>query len=447
MTKGSILCVDDELNVLSALRRTLERYGFAVFSASSGKEALSILERENIDVVLVDYMMPEMTGIELLKEIKVNNYDVECIMVTAYGDVSLVVDAMKAGAYDYILKPWNNELLISIINRVLKYKTLLKEKEFLQAQLEKKYKFENLVGYSPGIQKIFGIIEKVKDSDDIVLIQGESGTGKEQVARAIHFNGNRKDELFVPVDCASLTPNLIESELFGYVKGAFTGADRDREGLLKSAGKGTIFLDEITEIAPYTQAKLLRAIQDREIKPVGSNKTEIIESRILAATNKDIYKAVENGEFREDLFYRLNVVSIKIPPLREHKEDIPHLIEHFIKKFNTGEREIKDITPEALNVLMDYDWHGNIREVENCIKRAFTLGTGEMIDVKDLPEEIFIIKDKKSIKLKTTIAETEKEKIIKTILQCKGNKRKAAEVLGIGKSTLYNKLKKYNIDL
>jgi DNA-binding NtrC family response regulator len=391
--------------------------------------------------------MPEMNGIEFISKIKEKNYEVEPIIVTAYGDISLVVKAMKVGAYDYVLKPWNSELLISIINRVLEYKKLLKEKKILQNQIEEKYRFANLVGSSPCMRKIFEIIEKVKDSDNIVLIQGESGTGKEQVARAIHFSGKRKDRPFVPVDCASLTPNLIESELFGHVKGAFTGADRDKVGLLKSADKGTIFIDEITEISLNIQAKFLRTLQEMVIKPIGSNKSEKIEARIIAATNRDIYKAVKNGEFREDLFYRLNIVLIKIPPLREHKEDIPILVDHFIKEFSNKEKKLKGITAEALSALMNYNWPGNIRELENCIKRSFTLGYGELVDIKEIPEEIFPKRKEEGAELKNIIAEAEREKIIHTIMQFNRNKRKSAEVLGIGKSTLYNKLKKYNIDL
>ena len=447
MKKGKILCVDDTPDILSSLERLLKSKGFKVILASSGKDALSILEKEVCDVALIDYMMPEMNGIELISKIKEKNYDVEPLMLTAYGDISLVVKAMKVGAYDYVLKPWNNELLISIINRVLEYKKLLKEKEFLQNQLKEKYRFENLVGSSLSMRKIFEIIEKVKDSDNIVLIQGESGTGKEQVARAIHFSGKRKDRPFVPVDCASLTPNLIESELFGHVKGAFTGADRNKVGLLKSADKGTIFIDEITEISLNIQAKFLRTLQEMVIKPIGSNKSEKIEARIIAATNRDIYKAVKNGEFREDLFYRLNIVLIKIPPLREHKEDIPILVDHFIKEFSNKEKKLKGITAEALSALMNYNWPGNVRELENCIKRSFTLGYGELVDIKEIPEEIFPKRKEEGAELKNIIAETEREKIIHTIMQFNRNKRKSAEVLGIGKSTLYNKLKKYNIDL
>ncbi|KPK96213.1 hypothetical protein AMJ80_01240 [bacterium SM23_31] len=446
MYHGKILCVDDDTNVLSALRRTLEVAGFEVVTASSGKDALTILEKEICDVAILDYMMTEMNGIELIKKIKENCYEVEPLIVTGYSDISLVVEAIKEGAFDYILKPYNEELLISTINKVLKYKRLLYENRILQNQLSEKHKFENLIGSSPEMKRIFSIIEKVKDSNNNVLIHGESGTGKEQIAKAIHYSGNRKDELFIPVDCTAINPNVIESELFGHVKGAFTGAHQTKEGLLKSAGKGTIFLDEIAEIHPNIQAKLLRAIQEMVIKPVGSNKIEKIEARILAATNKDIYEAIEKGEFRKDLFYRLNVVSIKVPPLREHKEDISLLVDHFIKKYGTDEKEIKGITPEAMNVIMAYHWPGNIRQLENCIERAFVLGTGEHIDVKDLPEEITSKKIEKKSGI-NTLREIEREHIIKTILHFKGNKKRAAETLGIKRSTLYHRIKEYNIDI
>ena len=446
MSKSKILCVDDELNVLSALKRILEIEGFEVFIASFGMDALSILDNETIDVVLIDYMMPEINGIELLRRIKKANYDVESIMVTAYSDVSLVVEAMKEGAYDYIVKPWNDELLISIINKVLNYKKLLREKEFLIEQLKEKHKYKNLIGISPGIEKIYNIIEKVKDTNDTVLIQGESGTGKEQVARAIHFEGARRDKLFVPVDCVSLSPNVIESELFGHIKGAFTGASQAKEGLLKSAGSGTIFLDEISEIPLGIQVKLLRAIQEMKIKPVGSNKMEDIEARVIAATNRDLYKLVEKGEFREDLFYRLNVVYIKIPPLREHKGDIPVLINHFIEKYNTDARYVKGVNSNGLKVLTKYDFPGNIRELENFIKRAFTLGSSDYIDVDDLPEDMLLSErfEKSGFK---KLADIEREHIINAIIESKGNKRKAAKVLGISESTIYNKIKQYNINL
>ncbi|MFC1556485.1 sigma-54-dependent transcriptional regulator [candidate division KSB1 bacterium] len=446
MCQGKILCVDDESNVLTVLKRTLEAEGFEVFIASSGKAALTVLEKKNCDIALIDYKMPEMNGIELVKRIKENGCDIESIMVTAYGDVSLIVKAIKEGAHDYIIKPFNDELLVSTIRKVLEYKKLLHENRNLKNQLRRRYAFENLVGSSPVMKGIFSIIDKVKDSSNTVLIHGESGTGKEQIAKAIHYSGNRKNELFIPVDCTSINPNIIESELFGHVRGAFTGAHQAKEGLLKSAGRGTIFLDEIAEIPPNIQVKHLRALQEMVIKPVGSTKMEKIEARVLAATNKNIYEAIEKGEFREDLFYRLNVVSIEVPPLREHKKDIPRLVDHFIEKYNTDEREIKGITQKAIEALMGYRWPGNIRQLENCIERAFVLGTGEYIDVVDLPQEILLQKSEGTVELGALDA-IEKEHIIKTILQVKGNKLKAAEALGIRRSTLYSKIKKYNIHL
>ncbi|MFC1734196.1 sigma-54 interaction domain-containing protein [candidate division KSB1 bacterium] len=336
--------------------------------------------------------------------------------------------------------------MVSTIRKVLEYKKLLHENRNLKNQLRRRYAFENLVGSSPVMKGIFSIIDKVKDSSNTVLIHGESGTGKEQIAKAIHYSGNRKNELFIPVDCTSINPNIIESELFGHVRGAFTGAHQAKEGLLKSAGRGTIFLDEIAEIPPNIQVKHLRALQEMVIKPVGSTKMEKIEARVLAATNKNIYEAIEKGEFREDLFYRLNVVSIEVPPLREHKKDIPRLVDHFIEKYNTDEREIKGITQKAIEALMGYRWPGNIRQLENCIERAFVLGTGEYIDVVDLPQEILLQKSEGTVELGALDA-IEKEHIIKTILQVKGNKLKAAEALGIRRSTLYSKIKKYNIHL
>jgi len=444
MFKGRILSVDDESKVLASLRRTLTSEGFEFFPAISGEEALKILEKEDCDVALVDYKMPGMSGIELVRRIKENGYDIEIIMVTAFSDTHLIVDTIKAGAFDYIVKPWEEEFLVETIEKALNYKTLKKEKSNLETHLREKYKFKNLIGFSSSMKKVFSIIEKVSDSDSNVLIHGESGTGKEQIAKAIHYSGIRRDSLFIPVDCVSINPNVIESELFGHVKGAYTGAYQAKEGLLKSAGDGSIFFDEIAEISTQTQAKLLRALQEKVVKPVGSNKTVKINARIIAATNKDIYAAVEKGEFREDLFYRLNVISIAVPPLREHIEDISPLVDHFIEKYNSDKREIKGITSNALKVLLEYDWPGNIRQLENCIERAFVLSSGDYIDVKDLPDEIRFKDDINKVKA-NTLMENERQFILKALLQFKGNKLKTANALDIERNTLYKKLKKYNI--
>ncbi|MFC1477220.1 sigma-54-dependent transcriptional regulator [candidate division KSB1 bacterium] len=446
MIHGKILCIDDELKVLSSLRRMLESNGHQVFLAVSGKEAMSVLEKEPCDIALIDYLMPEMNGIELIRNMKIHGYETVPIILTAYGDTQLVVQAIKEGAYDFIVKPWEEELLLAVITKVLQYKKLLKEKEQLKDQLTKKQQYDQLIGISPAMRKIFAIIEKVKNSSTHILIQGESGTGKEQIAKAIHKNSNRKDHPFIPVDCNAINPNVIESELFGHVKGAFTGAFQAKEGLFRSAGKGTIFLDEVAEIPVNLQPKLLRAIQEMMIKPVGCDKSVSITARLIAATNKNIKNAIEDGSFREDLFYRLNVVSIVVPPLRERKEDIPLLVDHFIEKYNSDEKEIYDITPDALSLLMNYPWPGNIRQLENYIARAFTLGSANTIRVQDLPKELKN-QEKKPDESVQSLKNVEREHIIKAIIHFKGNIVLAAKQLGIGKSTLYNKLKEYKIDL
>lgn len=444
--KIKILCVDDEPMIHPIFKGILEAEGYEVFSACSGNEALSILEKVNCDIAFIDYKMPVMNGIELIKKIKEKKYCVKPVIVSGYGEISLVVQAMKEGAWDYILKPAKKEILVSAINKIMQSISLLRKKDVSMDLHAEKFNYENLVGNSESMMNIYAIIEKLKDIDENVLIQGESGTGKEQIAKAIHFSGKRKNEPFIPCDCTAINPNVIENELFGHIKGAYTGASQDKIGLLKSAGKGTIFLDEITEISPDIQVKLLRAIQEKEIRPVGSNRTDKIDARIIAATNRNLDDLIKKGEFREDLFYRLNVVCIHAPPLKENKDDIPTLINYFIEKFVSNEKEINGITSNALDVLMSYNWPGNVRELENCIKSAVIFGIEELIDVKDLPEEILSRGKIKSGELKTTIIEIEKEKIIESILKFKGNKRKAAEFLGICKSTLYNKLKKYNID-
>ena len=443
MSGCSILCVDDEKNILRTLKRMLEEEGYTVFTALYPKDAFSYLEKDGCQVALIDYKMPGMNGVELIEQIVAMEYPVVPIILTAYGDVPLVVEAMRAGAFDYLTKPWDHDLLIATIEKAFEHFRLLNFSRTFGQHARRYPGKSNLVGASASLLRIYDIIDRVRDSDANVLISGESGTGKEEIAKTIHYTGKRADKPFIPVDCSSLNPNVIESELFGHKRGAFTGAFQEKQGLFKAAGKGTIFLDEIAEIPLNIQVKLLRALQEMEFKPVGGTVPVKIGARILAATNKDIYRAIEDGDFREDLFYRLNVVMIISPPLREHREDIPLLADYFIRKYGAGSRKITGISADALGLMMKYHWPGNVRQLENCIERAATMGSGSIVTVADLPKEV--LKPKDPDEQVQTLKQVERQHILRTLIDCKGNKRLAARLLGIGKSTLYNKLQEYNI--
>ena len=354
---------------------------------------------------------------------------------------------MKLGASDYILKPIDGEQLFVKVEKTAEIHDLKKENVFLKQQLSDKHKFQNIIGASVPMQHVFSVIGKVANQENTVLIQGESGTGKELVAKAIHYNGSRAKKMFIPVDCGSISPNLIESELFGHTKGAFTGAHQKKTGLMKAAGDGTLFFDEIGELPLQMQTKLLRALQEKEIRPVGSNETEKINARIIAATNKNLLEAVEKGDFRIDLFYRLNVVFIDLPPLRERKDDIPVLVRHFIEKFNNETNRIETVEQKAMDMMMEYSWPGNIRELENSIERAFALGASKVLKSEDLSplsnssgtSEVVVSNTRK------TLDETVKELIVKSLAFTGGNKLEAARMLGVSRSSLYSKMSKYNL--
>ena len=449
MENYSILCVDNDRNIVNVLSVILKKSGYNVYSAFNGSDALKILEEEQVDIAIIDYKMPEMSGIDLLKKIKDLNYDVEVLILTGYGTIPNAVESIKLGAFDYILKPFYKNDILSRIDKILQFKKLQTENILLKNRLREKYQIKNLIGKTPKMIEIFKMIPKIADSDSIVLILGETGTGKEEIAKAIHYSGIHAQKLFNIVDCASVNPNLFESELFGHIKGAFTGAINDKVGLLKATEDGTLFLDEIAEIPTYIQVKLLRAIEERVIRPVGSIQSQKFNARIIATTSRNLQVAINKREFREDLFFRLNVISIEIPPLRERKDDIPLLINHFINKFGNNRNLIKGVSDEALQVLMDYDWPGNVRELENCIERAFTLGVKGMIETRDLPKSVFVESKKMVISQsgeKITLSEHEEEIITRTLKETEGNKRKAAKSLNIGITTLYRKLKRYGIE-
>ena len=444
-----ILIVDDEENIIRSLKRMLQKEGYTIFSARNGTDGLSVVVDEEIEVALVDYQMPGMNGLQLLKKIKRKSPSTEVIIITGYGTIQSAVEAMKLGAYDYITKPLNSIELRKTLKTVLEKKHLISENRRLQAELETKYSFQGIIGISSSMEEVFRTMAKASMTDSSVMIQGESGTGKELVARSIHYNSVRADKPFVTIDCSSISIQVIESELFGHVKGAFTGAHSDKKGLLKDADSGTVFIDEITEIPLETQAKFLRVLQEKEIRPVGSNREGPLDIRVIAATNKKIQQEVESGNFRLDLFYRLNVVPIYIPPLRDRRDDIPLFIDHFMNEFRDRKGKFESISNEAVSILINYRWPGNVRELRNIIERIFVLGSGSFIEVHHLPSEIVETVHTFTPKISQgrTLNELEKEAIITALEMSDSNCIKASKILGIGKSTFYRKLKQYNIEL
>ncbi len=445
-----VLVADDEPTVCSLCREVAESLGLRVVVAESTEQALAVLEEQRVDIVLADLRMPRTSGMSLLERIKSAYPHIEVIIMTGYGSVETAVQAMKLGAYDYLTKPFHTDELRVMLQHLVQRLELVEENLILREQVRTKPGFGGLVGASPKMQRIYKLILKVSQSRYPVLIAGESGTGKELVARSIHYLGPNRDKPFASVDCAGLVPTLIESELFGYVKGAFTGALRAKQGLIEEAHGGTLFLDEIAELSVDLQAKLLRALQEKEIKPVGSTQRVAIDVRVIAATNRDLDAAIRDGRFRKDLFYRLNVVTIKIPPLRERKSDIPLLISHFIERFSDSTRPIKGVSDEAMARLMSYDWPGNVRELENVIERAVALGSGPTIHTVDLPSNLQTSPAASQVSLPregiVPLRELEKRAILRAVEELGGDKLLAARLLGIGKTTLYRKLKEYQLE-
>lgn len=439
-----ILVIDDEQNIRKMLTRVLSPEGFIVKEADNGLEALKKLEEENYSLVLLDLKMPGLNGIETLKKIRENDLNLPVIMMSAYGSIPEAVEAMKLGALDYLIKPFDIEELKIIIKRAIKQYELEVENIYYREEEEKRFNFDEIIGKSNSINKVLEMVKSVASTPATVLITGESGTGKELIARAIHKNSLRKNSPFVVVNCVAFSPNLLESELFGHEKGSFTGAIAKRIGRFEMANGGTIFLDEIGEMDLTIQTKLLRILQEREFERVGSSRSIKVDVRILSATNKDLKKEVEERRFREDLFYRLNVFSIDVPPLRERKEDIPLIVEHLIGKYNKIlNKRVKKVSAKAMELLLDYNYPGNIRELENIIERSMIMAKDEVID-----EKYFNFINKEAyIEKKGTLKEAEKELIIKYLIQKKGNRTKTAEILGISRRSLQNKIKEYQINL
>jgi len=462
-----VLVVDDDDAVRKACCQIATGMGFAVvLGADSATAAQDILKHQRIDLLLLDLKLPGGGGLPLLEQVKALHPDTAVIVMTAFATVSSAVEAMRIGAGDYLTKPFALEELTTVLERTAQQLELDVQSRLLRERLRTQQGMGGLVGRSPEMEKLYRILSKVAHSTHPVLILGESGTGKELVARSIHFNGPNAGKPFVTVDCGSLVPTLIESELFGHVKGAFTGADRATEGLLASAEGGTVFLDEIGELPLDLQAKLLRALQEKEVRPVGSTLAKPISARVLAATNRDLAAMVERGSFRKDLYFRLNVVNLRIPPLRNRREDIAPLAMHFLERMNEEKGVERIFSDSMLRVMTEYDWPGNVRELENAIERACALSSGPVLHMGDLPTQLQNFRLQQGPAARTSqqdqpersevarnsndgeivsIAEMEKHAILGTIRQLKGDKLMAAKLLGIGKTTLYRKLKEYGI--
>lgn len=442
-----ILFVDDDRNILDVVCEYLTRHGYRVDTADSGALAIKKIENHDYAAVFTDLIMPEIGGLEVLKAAKELNLGTEVIILTGFGTIESAIEALKLGSYDYLQKPINFERLKILIDRICETKRLEQENSLYKQRLKERYNFDQLVGRSARMQQIYSMIDRISSGTPTVLIRGESGTGKELVANVIHQNSRRHNRPFIPVNCGAIAEGLLESELFGHVKGAFTGAIKDSIGLFKAADGGTIFLDEIGEVPLALQVKLLRALQERKIRPVGDTREVEVDVRVISATNQNLEKAIESKSFREDLYYRLNVISIHMPALREMKDDIPHLVNHFILKLNNEtQRTVNQVTPEAIDLLMRYDWPGNVRQLENVMQRAFALGVGNTIHTDDLPREIRDLNRATQPQFGNyNLAENEKVLIAQALKESGGNKAQAAKLLGINLTTVYRKLEKYRL--
>jgi len=442
-----ILFVDDEISILSMVEQYLERQGYNITVVDNGQKAFEIARDRGFDIVFTDLRMPEFSGLDLLAAVKEDRPETEVILVTGFGTIESAVEAFKLGSYDYVQKPIRLERLKALIDRIVEKKRLQRENLSLTRKLSPKNRYDKLVGVSPKMQAVYKILDRITMDSPTVLIQGESGTGKELVARVIHENSDQKDEPFIPVNCGAIVEGLLESELFGHVKGAFTGSVKARKGKFEAAEDGIIFLDEIGELSAESQVKLLRVLESGEIQRVGSDEVIRVNTRVIAATNRNLYEMTAENKFREDLYYRLNVVSIKMPPLRELREDLPLFIDHFIHKFNVlSKRTLAGITTEAMALLLTYHWPGNVRQLENVIERAYALGVDEKIQLDDLPAEIRRFQDaSKMTEGLLSLKENEIRLMKKALQKTKGKKAEAAALLGINITTLYRKLKRYDI--
>ena len=449
---ASILLVDDEKSVRSTLALMLQKSGYIVDEAANGQEVMEKCGKASYDIVITDLKMEPMDGLAVLEHVKQANNSTEVIVMTAYGTVESGVEAMRLGAYDYIQKPFEKDEFLILIQKALERRDLVTEVEQLQDELREKYRFENIVGNSNEMMDVLSMVSKVAKTDSTVLLTGESGTGKELVAKALHLNSRRKNRAFITINCGALPENLQESELFGHVRGAFTGAIKDKRGLFQEANGGTLFLDEIGETALATQVKLLRFLQDGEIRRVGENDPLNVDVRLIAATNRDLQKCIEEGSFREDLYYRLNVIPVHMPALRDRRDDIPLLINHFVNKMTeAGKAKISHVSSEAMRLLSAYNWPGNVRELENVVERAAILCNKNEITADDLPPSLHKIKTEAPVAAEApigeqTLEELEKRYILQTLDKYQWNQKKASDILGISTTTLWRKLKLYGIE-
>lgn len=447
------MIVDDEMDALDLMEELFIKNGYETVTARNGLEALSLMHEQEPDILISDMVMPEMDGIKLLDIVTKKYPDISVIMITAHGTIETAVETMKKGAKDYILKPLRLDEILAKVETISQLKSLMKENQYLREKLSQKYNFNNIIGKNRKMLELFDLIKDIAKTNSTVLITGESGTGKELIANAIHFNSERIKKPFVKVNCGVLAENLLESELFGHVKGSFTGAIRDKLGRFEIANGGTIFLDEIGDISPNMQLKLLRVLQEGEFERVGGTETIKVDVRIIAATNRDLKSMMMNGEFRQDLYYRLNVIPLEVPTLRERRDDIPLLITHFLEKYNKQfDKKIESIEDNVMKCLQNYSWQGNIRELENLLERAVVLNKSGRLTVKDFP--LYVIQQQTDIEsemntdgsLIDIVDSYEKQIILKALKENNFNKLRTAEKLGIHRSTFMSKLKKYNIN-
>jgi DNA-binding NtrC family response regulator len=452
MAGERILVVDDEKSMCQFLSIMLRKEGYQITAVSSGKKAVDAIKNQRYDVVLSDIRMSGMDGIEVLKEIKKLDSTIPVVIMTAYASQKTAIEAVNQGAFHYLIKHAKNDEIKMVVRNALDMKRVRQENQFLKKQLKRTGDLKTIIGKSEEMQSIFKLVDKVADTDSTILIYGESGTGKELIARAIHYRSGRTGGPFVSINCGALPESLLESELFGHVKGSFTGAIRDKEGLFKVAQGGTFFLDEVGETSPTIQVKLLRVLQEREVIPVGGTNPIKVDVRLVAATNADLEKYIKQDRFRPDLYYRLNVIPVQLPPLRRRRDDIPLLVNHFLKKFNDSlnPEKQKGICKEAMDVLMGYDWPGNVRELENVLERAVILEDDKNISPASLPDKINrretgsqrLITDKAQV----TLEELEREYLIKVLNDTNWQKKKASSILGINASTLYRKIQRYGLE-
>jgi DNA-binding NtrC family response regulator len=448
--KRRVLAIDDEPSMVEWLKVLLEHAGYDVRTALIGTRGEEIFRSWNPDAVVTDMMLPDLDGIDLVRKCKQLQPDVEVIVITGQGNIPRSVEAVKAGAYDFLEKPIDADRLLDKLEKAIRHKSLSDENEQLKQKLQDRYKFQNIVGRSKSMQELFDLVESVAASEANILIQGENGTGKELIANAIHYNSKRAKGPFIKINCAAIPKDLIESELFGYKKGAFTGAIADKEGLLELAEGGSLLLDEIGEMPPYLQTKLLRVLQERDYRPIGSDRVVHVDFRLICATNADLDAALRDGRLREDLYFRINTITLRVPPLRERTEDIPLLCDYFIDKFRDRyQRNIRTIAPAVYHLLIRNRWAGNVRELENAIERAILVTKGTEITVADLPESLRDEAPSTSdfvVPAHRTLAEIEKMAILQTLQRTNWNKQEAAQILGLYRPTLYSKMRKHDIE-